>query len=246
MALKATNLTVKVEDKEILKNTSLELNSGDVKFLFGKNGAGKSTFAQAIMGNPQFHILSGELFVDDEEMISTKPEDRAKKGLFVSFQNPPELEGVSVINFLHTIYVERFGNEDELSRSTFKFRKHLMKLMDIVGISTEFLERSFNVGFSGGEKKRMEILQLLLLRPKYVILDEIDSGLDIHAMSMLENVVKEMISGGSAVLFISHNIDLISHFENALVSIIDGGEITQNGGLELVQIFKDNSPEKDS
>jgi len=179
------------ERKTVLNNISLEINSG-LSFLVGKNGAGKSSLAQTIIGNPNYTVESGSILFENEDIVSASPEDRAKKGIFVSFQSPPELEGVSTINLLHTIYIEKFGMEDELSRSTFKFRKAVIKLLDAVGLSTDFVDRAYNLGFSGGEKKRMEILQMLLFKPKLIILDEIDSGLDIHAQKILFTAIDEL------------------------------------------------------
>lgn len=226
------------EKKTVLNNISLEINSG-LSFLVGKNGAGKSSLAQTIIGNPNYTVESGSILFENEDIVSASPEDRAKKGIFVSFQNPPELEGVSTINLLHTIYIEKFGIEDELSRSTFKFRKAVIKLLDVVGLSTDFVDRAYNLGFSGGEKKRMEILQMLLFKPKLIILDEIDSGLDIHAQKILFTAIDELKNAGSAILFITHNISLVEKYSDVPVHIINQGEITQSGGVEILQNFKD-------
>ncbi|MEI7604128.1 MAG: Fe-S cluster assembly ATPase SufC [bacterium] len=241
--IKIEQLSISVENKEILHNVDLELNSGQIAFLLGRNGAGKSSFAQTVMGNPWYTRTNGRIIISNDEeinIIDLNPEDRSKLGLFVSFQNPPEIEGISMISYLHTIYVEKFGNEDVLSRSTFKFRKHILKLLERVGLPQNFLERSLNIGFSGGEKKRSEILQILLLKPSVIILDEIDSGLDVHSMKMLNEVVNEATSEGAIVLYISHNVEFIKSFVNPYIFILDKGSITSRGSLEVLEKFISN------
>ena len=244
--LEVKELSVKLEDKVILKNLNISLDTGQVSFLLGRNGAGKTTFAQTLMGDSKYTLIHGDIYIQDENnenveiqssFIDLKPEDRMKLGLFVSFQNPPEIEGVSLLNFLHTIYVEKFGNEDSLSRSTFKFRKYLLSLLDILKLDASFLDRSLNVGFSGGEKKRCEILQIMLLKPTIVILDEIDSGLDIYALNILQNAVQTLIDQNSTVLYISHNVDFVKKYPNSKIYILESGEITLSGGMEVLDAF---------
>ena len=249
--LEITNLSVQLENKEILKDINLNLEEGKLSFLIGRNGAGKSTLSQSVMGDPKYVITSGDIFVksqsisnenNSDEKISLKElkiEERSKKGIFVSFQNPPEIEGVSLMNFLHTIYVEKFGNEDALSRSTFKFRKHLLSLLLRLNLNSEFLDRSLNVGFSGGEKKRTEILQLLLLKPKIIILDEIDSGLDIYAIKLVEDAIQELIANGSSVLCITHSVDFVKKYPNSQVFLLENGQIKSSGGIEILEQFHD-------
>ena len=239
--LEILNLSVSFGEKEILHDVSLQLQPGKVSFLLGRNGAGKTTLAQTLIGDTTYKINSGKVTLNEENnalsLLELKPEERSKRGLFVSFQNPPEIEGVSLMNFLHTIYVEKFGNEDPLSRSTFKFRKYILSLLERLNLNSEFIERSLNVGFSGGEKKRVEILQMLLLKPTVVILDEIDSGLDIHALSILQDAVKEIIENQSTVLFITHNVDFVRRYKDSNVYILENGKITSSENEDVLSKF---------
>lgn len=232
-----SNLSASLESLEIIKNINIKIDASGIYFMLGKNGAGKSTFAQALMADPRYKIEVDSLKLFDQEIKELKSEERAKLGLFVSFQNPPEIEGVSLINFLHTIYTERFGTEDELSHSTFKFRKHVLSLLTRVNLPADFIERSVNVGFSGGEKKRFEILQMILLKPKVAILDEIDSGLDIHAIQILEDCVKELTDQGNVVLYITHNVGFVKKHEASTIYIIKNGSITNQGTEDVLDKF---------
>jgi Fe-S cluster assembly ATP-binding protein len=237
MSLFVKNLTVNLGDKTLLKNISFEVENGKISFLLGRNGAGKSTLAQSILGDSSYVVSAGEILLNNENITKLTPEDKSEKGLFVSFQHPPEIEGVSLMSFLHTIYIEKFGNEDPLARSTFKFRKHILSLLERVNLNPEFIDRSLNVGFSGGEKKRCEILQMLLLKPNTVILDEIDSGLDIHAFQILESAVKEMVENGAGVLYITHNVDFVKRYDSAKIYILEKGEIVAEGNNEVLMKF---------
>jgi len=240
MLFTVKNLNAKSEEKIILSGVNFDASNSGITFLLGRNGAGKSTFAQSIMGNSQYHIEVEEIMMDSESIKDLKSNERAVKGLFVSFQNPPEIDGVSMSNFLHSVYLERFGMEDDLARSTFKFRKHILKLAERVGLKPEFLDRNLNVGFSGGEKKRSELMQMLLLQPKVAILDEIDSGLDVQSMNVLKDAVSELISNGTAIIFITHNPDFVRQYSDSKVYLIENGKITKQGGQEVLEHFVKN------
>ncbi|MDP6648024.1 MAG: Fe-S cluster assembly ATPase SufC, partial [Candidatus Woesearchaeota archaeon] len=180
--LEVKNLRVKVDDKEILKGISLDLDKGQVVALMGPNGSGKSTLAYALMGHPKYEITSGKVFLNGEDVTNTSPDQRAKKGLFLSFQYPQEIAGVSVSNFLRTALNAIRESKNEKQISVMDFHKLLQEKMKLLKIDKSFALRYVNEGFSGGEKKRMEILQMAVLQPQIGILDETDSGLDIDAL----------------------------------------------------------------
>jgi Fe-S cluster assembly ATP-binding protein len=237
MSLIVQKLNVLLDGKTLISNLDMTVSKGNVNFLLGRNGAGKSTFAQAILGDTRYSINAEAITLDDVDISKLPLDERSRLGIFVSFQNPPEIEGISLSSFLHTIFVERFGNENELSRSTFKFKKHILALAKQVGLKPEMLDRSLNVGFSGGEKKRSEMLQMLLLKPRYLILDEIDSGLDVHALETLRNFVDELISQSATVLFITHNVDFVRSYPESHIFLMDAGTITGAGGVEVLEKF---------
>ena len=176
--LKIKDLSVSVEEKGILKNVNLSINKGETHVLMGPNGAGKSTLGNALMGNPRYSITNGQILFDGEDITHEAVDKRAKRGIFLSFQNPLEVPGVSLGNFIRSAMEQRFGKRIRL----WDFRKELKKSMDILGMDHSYAERDLNVGFSGGEKKKAEILQLLMLKPGLAILDETDSGLDVDAV----------------------------------------------------------------
>lgn len=204
--LSVKNLTVAVEEKEILKNISLVVNKGQVLALTGSNGAGKSTLALAIMGHPKFQIKKGEILFDGQDIKNLSPEERAKKGIFLSFQSPVEISGVPLEKFLWSAY-KNLNQEVSLK----DFAKRLEEKCALLGIDKSFTEREVNVGFSGGEKKKAEILQLAVLEPKLAILDETDSGLDQEAIKVVADAIKTIKKANPEMAFI-----IISHYEKFL------------------------------
>ena len=178
--LQIKDLSVKVEDKEILHNVDLNLNKGETHVLMGPNGAGKSTLGYALMGNPRYEITDGHIFFNGKDITEESPAERARDGIFLSFQNPIEVPGITLGNFIRTALEQRTGSRIRL----WNFRKELKNAMDILQMDEEYADRDLNVGFSGGEKKKAEILQLLMLKPSLAILDETDSGLDGRLMKM--------------------------------------------------------------
>lgn len=228
--LSINNLNVNVENKEILKNLSLNIVAGKTHALMGKNGSGKSTLAQVLMGNPTFEVVSGTVDYENKPLLDLAPEERAKLGLFLSFQYPSEITGVNVGSFLRLIY----NKNHEKSLSPIRFREYLKEKMDLLGIKEDFLNRYLNDGFSGGEKKRMEMLQMLILEPKVAILDEVDSGLDVDAVKIVANAVNYLKEKyGMTVIIITHYARILKYIEPDFVHVMSDGSITSTGDKEL-------------
>jgi len=228
--LQVSKLRVKVEDKEILKGLNLNIKLGEIHVLMGPNGSGKSTLAQALMGNPKYSVTKGAVKLDEESLLELKPNERAKKGLFLSFQYPSEIEGVTVSNYLRLIY----NNSHNEKLSPVAFRKILKDKMELLDISQDFLKRYLNEGFSGGEKKKMEMLQMLVLEPKIVLLDEVDSGLDIDALKLVSKAVNYLHEKNkTAFLVITHYTRILNYIEPNFVHIMQNGAIIKSGSKEL-------------
>ena len=230
--LEIKNLYVKVDGNEILKGVSLTAKDNEVTVLMGPNGSGKSTLANTLMGHPKFEITKGEIKFNDILLNELSPEERAKLGLFLSFQYPQEISGVSVRNFLRTAYNAVKGTK----LSPVEFKKIIEEKMDLLKVDKSFADRYLNEGFSGGEKKRSEILQLAVLEPKFAILDETDSGLDIDSLKTVAqgvNKIKEKIKSG--VLIITHYKRILDYVKPNKVYIMKSGKIVEEGGIELVE-----------
>ena len=231
--LEIKNLSVNVKDKEILKDINLKLEKGKVYLLAGKNGSGKSTLLNVLMGNPVFEVKNGEVILDDENILNLTVDKRAKKGMFLSFQNPEEIEGVKFTDFLGYINKKR----DEKS-SIFTFAKNMQNETKNLEISTDITDRYLNVGFSGGEKKKNEILQMKILKPKYLMLDEVDSGLDIDAAKVVAENIREYIEEEKEekiLIIVSHHFDMLKTIGVDEVIILDDGKILKTGGKELLK-----------
>lgn len=231
--LEIKNLSVNVKDKEILKDINLKLEKGKVYLLAGKNGSGKSTLLNVLMGNPIFEVTNGEVILDDEDILNLSVDKRAKKGMFLSFQNPQEIEGVKFTDFLGYINKKR----DEKS-SIFTFAKNMQNETKNLEISTDITNRYLNVGFSGGEKKKNEILQMKILKPKYLMLDEVDSGLDIDAAKVVAENIKEYIEEEKEekiLIIVSHHFDMLKTIGVDEVIILDDGKVLKTGGKELLK-----------
>ncbi|MCF7872007.1 Fe-S cluster assembly ATPase SufC [Candidatus Woesearchaeota archaeon] len=233
-ALIIKNLNAKVEDKEIIKNLNLELDKGKIHVIMGPNGSGKSTLANAIMGHPNYEA-EGEVLLNEKNILNMEPNERSKAGIFLSFQYPVSVPGVTVSNFLRQAINARREKNNEIKIP--EFVKKLNKQLDILQIPKEFARRYLNEGFSGGEKKKMEILQLAMLEPKIAILDETDSGLDIDALKKVSeaiNKVKEEFPD-MTILVITHYQRMLNYLKPDTIHVMINGEIIKTGGPKLAK-----------
>ena len=231
--LEISNLHAKIEDKEILKGLNLSVKAGEVHAITGPNGAGKSTLASVISGKEDYEMTAGSIELDGEDLEELSPEERAHKGVFLSFQYPVEIPGVSVTNFIKTAINETRkarGLEEMPARDMLKKIKEKSELLEI---DSKFLSRSLNEGFSGGEKKRNEIFQMAMLEPKVAILDETDSGLDIDALRIVANGVNKLKSKENAVIVITHYQRLLEYIVPDFVHVLYDGKIVKSGTKEL-------------
>ena len=224
--LSIKDLHTKVNDKEILKGLNLEINKGEIHVIMGPNGAGKSTLANTILNNPEYKIESGEIKFDGEVINNLKTDEIARKGIFMSFQSPEEIPGISVLNFLKTAK----GNMTNEYINYYEFIENVSEYMEELDIKESYMNRNLNVGFSGGEKKKNEILQLLVLNPRLAILDETDSGLDVDA---IKTVSKMFANKDNAVLIITPNTKLLSGLDVDYVHILVDGKIVHTGTKKL-------------
>jgi Fe-S cluster assembly ATP-binding protein len=237
--LSIVNLHVAIGGKEILRGVDLTLRQGEVHALMGPNGSGKSTLSYALLGHPNYEVTEGSITLDGIDLLALEPDLRAKAGLFLAFQYPTAIPGVSVANFLRHAVTNirnpgRKEGEDLIPMR--EFRKEMREQMDELGVDQEFARRYLNDGFSGGEKKRAEILQLAMLRPAFAILDETDSGLDIDAVRIVsEGVNRSAARHGTGILVITHYERILNYIKPQFVHILYGGRIVENGGPELVK-----------
>jgi len=223
------NLSVEVEKKQIIDNLNLTLEKGKIYALMGPNGSGKSTLANAIMGNPKYKITSGKIFLDGKNIVSLSPDKKAKKGLFLSFQYPLEIEGVKIYDFLK----QAFNSLNNKKISAFKFKELINQKAKELGIKEEFIYRYLNQGFSGGEKKKSEILQLLVLNPKVAILDETDSGLDIDSLKTIATGIKKYMNKNKICLVITHYKRILDYLNPDKIFIMISGKIIAEGKSNL-------------
>lgn len=228
--LEIKNLYVEVEGKEILKGINLTLDLGKVNALMGPNGSGKSTLVNAIMGHPKYIVTKGKIIFNGEDITELSPDKRAKKGIFLSFQYPREVSGVSVTKFLKTASKEL----DPENYSLFDFKKNLKEKTQILGVTPEMTERYLNEGFSGGEKKKNEILQMLMFNPKLILLDETDSGLDVDSLRTVAKGVNALMNKEKTVLIITHYKRILEYIKPDKVFIMIKGKIALEGGGDLV------------
>lgn len=235
--LTVEKLNVSVNGKQILHDIDLTVNKGEVHVLMGPNGAGKSTLGNAVVGNPAYTVESGHIFFEGSDITNDSPDKRARAGVFLSFQNPPEIGGVTLSSFLRTALEQRRGERVKL----WEFKKELKAAMEVLEMDPSYAERELNVGFSGGEKKKSEILQLLLLKPSLAVLDETDSGLDVDAVRLVSKGIKEyMESCGGSLLVITHSTRILEAINVDRTHVIVGGKIVTSGGAELVARINEN------
>ncbi len=237
--LEVKDLHTSIEGKEILTGLSLSINKGEVHAIMGPNGSGKSTLANAIMGHPKYNIDSGDILVKGESILKLSTDLRARKGLFLGFQYPTEIPGVGYSHFLRNAYNtlnKSLGEEQdrEVFITVREFHEYVKKNLDAVGLDPSFLSRYLNEGFSGGEKKRSEVMQMLVLKPHIAILDEPDSGLDIDAVKAVAEAINKLIDTGAGVLVITHYARILRYLDKLdYVHVVAKGKVIKSGGKEL-------------
>ena len=229
MKLELKGVVASVGGKRVLNGVSLAIAQGEVHALMGPNGSGKSSLSAIIAGNPKYELESGEILVDGKNIKDVSPHERAKLGIFLAFQNPLEIPGVSLSKFLFTI-----AKAKDPKLSIVAFKKELTNALKVLNLSESFVERDLNVGFSGGEKKRAEILQLLIIKPKLIILDEMDSGLDIDSLQLLSSVVNEL-RGNVSMLVITHYQRLLNYITPDVVHVLSDGVVVTSGDAQLAK-----------
>ena len=229
------DLRVRVEDKEILKGINLTVRSGETHALMGKNGSGKSTLASTLMGHPSYEVVSGEVLIDGESILGLSPDERAKRGLFLAFQYPSSVPGVPMFNFLRMAYNAVHTPQGGKPLAVREFRKSLAEKLKLLKMDEDFLKRYLNDGFSGGEKKRAEILQMAVLQPKFAVLDETDSGLDIDALKIVSEGVNAQRGPNLGTLVITHYQRLLDYIVPDYVHVMLAGKIVTTGGKELAK-----------
>ena len=230
--LEIKDLHVSIEDKEILKGVNLTLKTGEIAAIMGPNGTGKSTLSAAIMGNPNYEITQGDILFDGESILELEVDERARLGLFLAMQYPSEIPGITNAEFIRAAM--NAGKEDDEKISVLDFITKLDEKMELLGMREEMAERYLNEGFSGGEKKRNEILQMRLLSPKIAMLDEIDSGLDVDAMQIVASSIRKQQNEGTGFLIISHYARLYGMIHPSKAAVLINGKIAVTGGPELI------------
>ncbi len=231
--LRIENLHVAVEGKDILRGLSLTIRAGEVHAIMGPNGSGKSTLASVIMGHPKYTITGGKLFLDGQDITELPPDERSRRGLFLALQNPSEIPGISLSNFLRLAYNARRPKAEQLG--VLPFQKKLNAVLADLKMDPAFLRRGVNEGFSGGERKKVEMIQMRLLEPTMAILDETDSGLDIDALRIVAESVKAMATPERGLLIITHYQRILEYIEPEFVHVLAGGRIVRSGDRSLVR-----------
>jgi Fe-S cluster assembly ATP-binding protein len=224
------NLHVTVEDKTILRGIDLKVSPGEIHAIMGPNGSGKSTLANALFGRPGYQITEGRVLHKGEDIAGLKPDERARRGMFIAFQYPTEISGVSVVNFLRTAYN---ATHPDKQLGALEFRKYLQEKMELLEVGDELINRYVNQGFSGGERKRAEVLQMAVLDPELAILDETDTGLDIDALREVANGILKIHDESRGLLLITHYQRLLNYIEPGFVHVLLGGRIVRSGGKDL-------------
>jgi Fe-S cluster assembly ATP-binding protein len=243
MTLKIADLEASVPEEDIVRGVSLEIEPGEIHAIMGPNGSGKSTLCKALMGNPEYSIDAGKILVDGEDVSHEETDERAREGLFLGFQYPAEISGIKVSEFLkEAIDAQREEKgEDPMPQS--EFNELLREKLDLLDMDEEYARRYLNEGFSGGEKKRNEILQMAVLQPKYAILDEIDSGLDIDALQVVAKGINKLADEDQGILMITHYQRILDYVEPDRVHVMVDGKIVESGGAELAEKLEDQGYE---
>jgi len=243
--LEIKNLQARVEETEILKGINLTMNTGEIHAIMGPNGSGKSTLSNVIMGHPGYEVTGGNVFLDGKDLLEMEVNERANRGMFMAFQYPVEIPGITVGRFMKRVIdiqaaaqAALRGEDPETAKAT-GFVKQLRETMDFLQIDQQFINRYLNEGFSGGEKKRMEVLQMLMMKPKFAILDETDSGLDIDALKVVSKGVNKLRAPDFGAIIITHYQRILDHIKPDFVHILYKGKIVTSGGKELVQTLEE-------
>lgn len=231
--LEIRDLHATVEGTEILKGVNLTINQGEIHALMGPNGSGKSTLANTLLGHPKYKVTKGDILIDGESIVDLTPDKRAKKGLFLAFQYPVAVPGVTMFSFLRAAYNAVHTDEKNQAPTIFEFKETLSQRMKLLEMDESFMNRYLNEGFSGGEKKRAEILQLAMLKPKFAVLDETDSGLDIDALRVVAEGVSKLANNDLGILVITHYQRILKYIRPTFVHVMYEGRITASGGQEL-------------
>jgi len=246
------NIEVSAGDVDIIKWVSLDFEPGKNYCLLGKNGSGKSTLSSVLMGHPKYEVTSGEITVSSPQsspweevatnLLDMEPDERSQAGIFLSFQNIPEIKWVKLSEYLRTIFniSSKNNNEEFTELSPFMFKRFIKSHLEELHIDEAFLERDLNVGFSGGEKRKIEILQMKLIRPKYIILDEIDSGLDLDAFKTVATMLQSLSSENNSIIIITHYFTILDYIDVDKVFVMKSGKVVKEWGKELVEEIKEN------
>ena len=237
--LEIKDLYVNAEDKEILKGINLKVNKGEIHVIMGPNGSGKTTTANAILNNPQYTKQKGSITFENDDITNLKTDEIARKGIFMSFQLPEEIPGISVMNFLKSAKEKMGGTRI----SAVEFKIELLKYMKELKMNQKYLQRNLNVGFSGGEKKKNEILQMLVLNPKLALLDETDSGLDVDAIKTVSKGIEMFATKENAVVIITHNTKILKELKVDYVHVLVDGKIVKSGDYTLAKEIEENGYE---
>ena len=233
MLLEVKDLHAGIDGKEILKGLNLEVNAGEVHAIMGPNGSGKSTLSKVLAGHPSYEVISGSVLYEGKDLLELEPDERAREGVFMAFQYPVEVPGVSNSQFLRLAYNQKMKHHGREELDPLEFNDHLKEKAKVVEMDPSFFKRSVNEGFSGGEKKRNEILQMAVLEPRLAILDETDSGLDIDALRIVAEGVNKLRSDDNAIILVTHYQRLLNYIEPDFVHVLAGGKIVKEGGKEL-------------
>ena len=231
--LEIRNLHAGIDGKEILRGIDLTVNKGEIHAIMGPNGSGKSTLAKVLAGHPQYEVIAGEVLYEGRNLLEMPPDERAREGVFMAFQYPIEVPGVSNAQFLRLAYNEKRKHLGEEELDPLEFKDLLKERAKVVEMEASFMTRSVNEGFSGGEKKRNEILQMAVLEPKLAVLDETDSGLDIDALRVVANGVNQLLTPDNAIIVVTHYQRLLNYIVPDFVHVLSGGLIVREGGKEL-------------
>jgi Fe-S cluster assembly ATP-binding protein len=231
--LEIRNLHAGIDGKEILRGIDLTVNKGEIHAIMGPNGSGKSTLAKVLAGHPQYEVTAGEILYDGRNLLEMPPDERAREGVFMAFQYPIEVPGVSNAQFLRLAYNEKRKHLGEEELDPLEFKDLLKERAKVVEMEASFMTRSVNEGFSGGEKKRNEILQMAVLEPKLAVLDETDSGLDIDALRVVANGVNQLLTPDNAIIVVTHYQRLLNYIVPDFVHVLSSGLIVREGGKEL-------------